>query len=176
MWLYSNGSPIDDRRGTGFADSSGREYTIVLQRTAQTVRAMKDGYVPNDVSIFASSNSSHDVRDRRHHQENQSLHAALADVDQGLASWLACKDAPELDDGSSSVTGCPCFSLVSSDSSVVAVDGTGSSGMIRGVAPGSATITGTYYGVRTTSASGTRQSLKSQTDAKGRVRTPPTTP
>jgi hypothetical protein len=55
----------------------------------------------------------------------------------------------ELDDGSS-VTGCVCFSLVSSDPSVVAVDGTGSSGIIRGVAPGSATITGTYFGLTAT--------------------------
>jgi hypothetical protein len=32
----------------------------------------------------------------------------------------------------------------------VAVDGTGSSGIIRGVAPGSATITGTYFGLTAT--------------------------
>ena len=37
IWLYSKGSPIDDRRGTGFTDSSGR-YTVTLQRTAQSAR------------------------------------------------------------------------------------------------------------------------------------------
>jgi len=148
IWLYSNSSPIDDRRGTGFADSSGR-YSIVLQRTAQSVRAMKDGYVPNSASILAWSNSSAtfvtDVTikkiDRYMLLSPRSIRVGELARMEGLA---------ELDDGSSVTGGCVCVQLVSSDPSIVAIDGTGSSGMIRGVAPGSATITGTYLGVKTT--------------------------
>lgn len=147
IWLYSNGSPIDDRRGTGFADSSGR-YTIVLQRTAQSVRAMKDGYVPNDVFVFAAPSPSTtfvtDVTIRKIDR-----YTLLSPTSIKVGELARMEGRVELDDGSS-VTGCVCFSLVSSDPSVVAVDGTGSSGMIRGVAPGSATITGTYFGVTTT--------------------------
>ena len=147
IWLYSNGSPIDDRRGTGFTDSSGR-YTITLQRTAQSVRAMKDGYVTNDVSIFASSNSSAtfvtDVTIRK-----IDGYMLLSPTSIRVGELARTEGRAELDDGSS-VTGCVCFQLVSSNPSVVAVDGNGSSGMIRGVAPGSATITGTYFGVMTT--------------------------
>jgi hypothetical protein len=53
----------------------------------------------------------------------------------------------ELDDGSTLTGGCVCSQLVSSDPSVVSVDGTGYSGFIRGIAPGTATLTGTFYGV-----------------------------
>jgi hypothetical protein len=147
IWLYSNGSPIDDRRGSGFADSSGR-YTIVLQRTAGSVRAMRDGYVPSDISIFASSSSSTmfvtDVTIRKIDR-----YAILSPTSIKVGELARVQGRAELDDGSS-VTGCVCFSLVSSDPSVVAVDGTGSSGIIRGVAPGSATITGTYFGLTAT--------------------------
>jgi len=145
IWLYSNGSPIDDRRGTGFADSSGR-YTIVLQRTAQSVRAMSGGYVPSDVSIFASSSTTFvtDVTIRKIDR-----YTLLSPTSITVGELARVQGRAELDDGLS-MMGCPCFSLVSSDSSVVAVDGTGSSGMIRGVAPGRATITGTYYGVTAT--------------------------
>ena len=147
IWLYSNGSPIDDRRGTGFADSSGR-YTIVLQRTAQSVRAMKDGYVPNDVFIFAAPSPSTtfvtDVTIRKIDR-----YTLLSPTSIRVGDSARVEGRVELDDGSS-VTGCVCFSLVSSNPSVVAVDGSGSSGVIHGVAPGSATITGTYFGVTTT--------------------------
>ena len=148
IWLYGNGSPIDDRRGTGFADGSGR-YTIVLQRTAQSVRAMKDGYVPNDASIFASSNTSTtfvtDVTIRKIDR-----YTLLSPSSITVGELVRMQGRAELDDGSSVTGGCVCFSLVSSDPSVVAVDGTGGSGMIRGVASGSATITATYYGVQAT--------------------------
>lgn len=147
IWLYSNGSPIDDRRGTGVADSAGR-YTIILQRTAQTVRAMKDGYAPNDVSVFASSNASAtfvtDVTIRKIDR-----YVLLSPTSIRVGELARMEGRVELDDGSS-VTGCACMQLVSSNPSVVAVDGNGSSGRIRGVAPGSATITGTYYGATTT--------------------------
>jgi hypothetical protein len=148
IWLYSNGSPIDDRRGTGFADSSGR-YTIVLQRTAQSVRAMKDGYVPTSASIFAPSNSSTtfvtDVTIKKIDR-----YMLLSPTSIRVGELVRMEGRVELDDGSTVAGGCVCAQLVSSDSSVVTVDGTGNSGFIRGVAPGSATITGTYYGVATT--------------------------
>jgi hypothetical protein len=147
IWLYSNDSPIDDRRGTGFADGSGR-YTIVLQRTAQSVRALKDGYVPNDVSIFATSSSSTtfatDVTLRKIDR-----YMLLSPTSIRVGDTARVQGRAELDDGSS-VTGCVCFQLVSSDQSAVAIDGSGSTGVIRGVAPGTATITGTYYGVTAT--------------------------
>jgi hypothetical protein len=147
IWLYSNGSPIDDRRGTGFTDSSGR-YTITLQRTAQSVRAMKDGYVTSDVPVFASSSSSAtfvtDVTIRKIDR-----YTLLSPTSIRVGELARMEGRVELDDGSS-VTGCPCLQLVSSNPSVVAVDGNGSSGMIRGVAPGSASITGTYFGMTTT--------------------------
>jgi hypothetical protein len=147
IWLYSNSSPIDDRRGTGFTDGSGR-YTITLQRTASAVRAMKAGYVTNDVSIFASSNSSAtfvtDVTIKKIDR-----YMLLSPTSMRVGEMARMEGRAELDDGSS-FTGCVCFQLVSSNPSVVAVDGDGSSGRIHGVAPGSATITGTYYGVTTT--------------------------
>lgn len=148
IWLYRNSSPIDDRRGTGFADSSGR-YSIVLQRTAQSVRAMKDGYVPNSASILAWSNSSAtfvtDVTIKKIDR-----YMLLSPTSIRVGELTRMEGRAELDDGSSITGGCVCVQLVSSDPSVVAIDGTGSSGMIRGVAPGSATITGTYLGVETT--------------------------
>jgi hypothetical protein len=148
IWLYSNGSPIDDRRGTGFTDSSGR-YTIVLQRTAQSVRAMRDGYVPNNVSIFAPQDSSTTfVTDVTIKKIDRYL--LLSPTSMRVGELVRMEGRAELDDGSSITGGCVCAQLVSSNASVVAVDGTGSSGMIRGVSPGSATITGTYYGVTTT--------------------------
>jgi hypothetical protein len=148
VWLYSNSSPIDDRRGTGFTDGSGR-YTIVLQRTAQTVRAMKDGYVPNDAAIFGSSNSSATfVTDVVITKIDR--YTLFSPTSLRVGEQLRVEGRVELDDGSSVTGGCVCSRLVSSDPSVVAVDGTGYSGFIRGVTPGSATITGTYYGVTTT--------------------------
>jgi hypothetical protein len=38
VWVYGNSSPIDDRRGAGFTDASGR-YTIVAGRLASEARA-----------------------------------------------------------------------------------------------------------------------------------------
>ena len=148
IWLYSNGSPIDDRRGTGFADGSGR-YTIVLQRTAQSVRAMKDGYVPNDASIFASSNTSTTfVTDVIIKKIDRYMLLSPTSIRAGES--VRTEGRVDLDDGSSVTGGCVCAQLTSSDPSVVFIDGTGYTGFIRGVAPGSATITGTYYGVTTT--------------------------
>jgi carboxypeptidase family protein len=150
IWLYSNGSPIDDRRGSGFTDSSGR-YTIILQRTAQSVRAMKNGYVPNDASIFASSNSSMtfvtDVTIKKIDR-----YTLLSPTSIRVGELIRMEGRVELDDGSNITGGCVCSQLTSSDPSIIAVDGTGYSGFIRGVAPGSATLTGTYYGVTTTLA------------------------
>jgi hypothetical protein len=148
VWLYSNSSPIDDRRGTGFTDGTGR-YTISLQRTAQTVRAMKDGYVRNDASIFTTSSSgttfATDVTIRK-----IDAYVLLSPTSIKVGELVRMEGRAELDDGSRVTGGCVCFQLVSSDPSVVAVDGTGSSGLIRGVAPGTAAITGTYFGVMTT--------------------------
>jgi hypothetical protein len=147
IWLYSNSSPIDDRRGTGVADSSGR-YTIVLQRTAQSIRAMKDGYVTSDVSIVAASSSRPTfVTDVTLRQIDR--YTLLSPTSITVGEFARMEGRAELDDGSS-VTGCPCFQLASSNPSVVAVDGTGSSGRIRGIAAGTATITGTYFGVAAT--------------------------
>jgi hypothetical protein len=148
IWLYSNSSPIDDRRGSGVADSSGR-YTITLQRTAQTVRAMKDGYVTNDVSILGTSSSGTtfvtDVTIRKIDR-----YTLLSPTSLKVGDVVRMEGRVELDDGSSVTGGCVCFQLTSSHPSIVAVDGTGNSGFIRGVAPGTATITGTYFGVTTT--------------------------
>jgi hypothetical protein len=150
IWLYGNGSPIDDRRGAGVTDGSGR-YTIVLQRTAQSVRAMKDGYIPNDASIFASSNSSTTfVTDVALKKIDRYM--LLSPTSIRVGESVRVEGRVELDDGSTVTGGCVCAQLTSSNPSVVFIDGTGYTGFIRGVAPGSATITGTYYGVTTTLA------------------------
>jgi Carboxypeptidase regulatory-like domain len=143
VWIYSNGSPIDDRRGTGFTDASGH-YAIVSERLAASARAQKLGYLLSDVSIGPPSSGTTFITNltiKRYERYTVIGPGSIAVGED--ARLLADLD---LDDGSR-LTGSYFSTVVSSNPSVLVVDPAAYTGRIRGVGPGSATVTATFSGL-----------------------------
>jgi hypothetical protein len=141
VWLYSNSSPIEDRRATGRTDGAGR-YSFTIDRGAHTVRAMKDAYVTNDVRIVwptppISTTVVTDVTVRR---IDRFVLVAPPTIEIGQIVKVGTR--VDLDDATAQ-SGIA-FGLSSSNPAVLSVLGGGD---VRGMAAGNATLTAAYYGV-----------------------------
>ena len=146
IWLYSNSSPIDDRRGSGFTDASGR-YTIVSERLAQSARAQKLGYFNGDVSIGLPSSGTTFVTNLTIKRYERYTVIGPGSIRVGEDARLQAD--VDLDDGSR-LTGFYFSTSSSSTPSVLFVDPAAYTGRIRGIAPGTATVTATYSGLTST--------------------------
>ncbi len=146
VWIYGNNSPIDNRYGVTFTDAAGHYTVSSPQRAPQSVRAMKDGHIPRDVSILGAPDapSTWTVDVVLVHIDRYTL-LPISTLTVGQSVQLEAHT--DLDDGSAQ-RGFLIFQLTSSDPSVVQVQT--SYGRVQGVAPGTATVTATYYGVTTT--------------------------
>ena len=146
VWIYGNDSPIDNRYGVTFTDSNGRYHVSSATRVPHTVRAIKDGYVPQDVPIRASASSSFWTADITiAHIDRYRL---IAPTDVAVGEWARLQGQIDLDDGSTS-TGFVFMELSSDNGAVLNVQPTG---WINGVASGTATITARYYGATATAS------------------------
>ena len=143
VWIYSNSSPIDDRRGAGFTDASGR-YTIVGERIAQAVRAQKAGYLSTDVSINPPASGTTFVTDLRIKRYERYTLIGPGVIKVGEDARLQADVG--LDDGSR-LTGFYFSTTSSSNPSVLFVDSAAYTGRIRGMAAGTATVTATFSGL-----------------------------
>jgi hypothetical protein len=144
VWIYGQSSPIDNRYATGWTDASGRYSLTSPQRAPQDVRAMKDGYLPRDVSILGAPDGP----------STWTVNVALTHIDRyvllplpplPVGQSVRIEARVDLDDGSSKSAWFQ--TLMSSDPSVMHVE---PNGYVFGVAPGTATLTATYYGVTAT--------------------------
>ena len=144
VWIYGQSSPIDNRYATGWTDASGRYSLASPQRVPQDVRAMKDGYLPRDVSILGAPDgpSTWTVNVVLTHIDRYAL-LPLPPLPVGQSARIEAR--VDLDDGSSKSAWFQ--TLTSSDPSVLHVE---PNGYVIGVAPGAATLTATYYGATAT--------------------------
>jgi hypothetical protein len=145
VWIYGNSSPIDNRYGTTWADDSGVYSVTSQQRVPQSVRALKDGHIPRDVSIqgFPDATSTWTVDVVLVHIDRYAFlppPVLIAGQSRRLETQL------DLDDGSSQ-RGSLFMTFTSSDPSVVQVE---PGGWVQGVAAGTATLTASYYGATAT--------------------------
>jgi protocatechuate 3,4-dioxygenase beta subunit len=146
IWIYGNGSPIDNRYGVTFTDNNGRYSVASPTRVPHTVRAMKDGYVRRDVPIPASASS--DIWRADITIAHIDRYRLFAPADVTVGEWARLQAHIDLDDGSA-LTGFLFMELSSDNGAVLHVEPTG---WINGVAPGTATITARYYGATTTAS------------------------
>jgi len=145
VWIYGESSPIDNRYGTTVTDGAGRYSVTSWQRVPQAVRVLKDGHLPRDVSILGAPDapSTWTVDVVLVHIDTYSL-LPVTTLSVGQPARLETQ--VELDDGSTK-RGLFFLQLTSSDPAVLEVQ---PSGWVRGMTPGSATVTASYYGVTTT--------------------------
>jgi len=144
IWIYGNDSPIDNRYGVTFADSSGRYTVTSATRVPHTVRAMKDGYVRRDVPVNGSASSSVWTTDVTIAHIDR--YVLLAPSAVGIGEWSRIQARIDLDDASTS-EGFLFMELSSDRPSVLRMEPTG---WITGVSSGTATITARYYGATAT--------------------------
>lgn len=145
VWIYGNDSPIDNRYGVTWTDGTGHYTVTSPQRVPHEVRAMKDGHIPRDVSILGAPDtaSTWTVDVVLVHIDRYAL-LPIAPLAVGGTARLDAQI--DLDDGTTR-QGFFYMQLTSSNPSVLQVERTG---WVQAVAPGTATVTGTYYGVTTT--------------------------
>jgi hypothetical protein len=145
VWIYGNSSPIDNRYGTTVTDGAGRYSVTSAERLPQAVRVLKNGHVTRDVSILGAPDapSTWTVDVVLVHIDTYAL-LPLPTLAVGQTARLEAQI--ELDDSSSN-RGLFFQQLTSSNPSVLEVQGSGS---VQGVAPGTATVTASYYGATTT--------------------------
>jgi hypothetical protein len=145
VWIYGNNSPIDNRYGVTWTDGTGRYTVSSPQRIPQAVRAMKDGHIPRDVSILSGPDapSTWTVDVVLVHIDRYTL-VPILPLTVGQTARLDAH--ADLDDGSTQ-RGLLFMRLTSNDPSILQTENTG---WITGIAPGTATVTATYYGVTTT--------------------------
>jgi hypothetical protein len=145
VWIYGNSSPIDNNYGITFSDGAGQYSVTSPQRVPQAVRAMNPGHITRDVSILSFPDGS-----------TWTVDVVLAHIDRytfvsipplAVGQSVQLQAQVDLDDGSTK-TGFLFGQITSSDPSVL--QGSPSGGWVKGVAPGTATVTGSYYGVTTT--------------------------
>jgi hypothetical protein len=146
VWIYGNHSPIDNRYGTTSTDATGHYSVVSPQRAPHAVRALKNRHIPRDVSILGApdATSTWTVAVVLVHIDRYTL-LPIPPVTVGHTARLEAQT--DLDDGSTR-RGLLFMQLTSSDPSVLQVESY--TGWITGVAPGTATVTATYYGVTTT--------------------------
>lgn len=144
IWIYDYDSPIDNRYGSTFADSSGRYIVTSPTHVPRTVRAQRDGYFPNDTTIKgfpdAASTWTLDVIIRR-----ITRYALISPVSMKVGQTARLQSRVDLDDGSTSTGSAYNVHSVSSDNPSVVQNY--HQGLLRALAPGTATIRATYYGV-----------------------------
>ena len=145
VWIYGNSSPIDNRYGTTRTDGAGRYTVTSSQRVPQAVRVLKDGHVPREVSILSPPNAvgTWTVDAVLVHIDRYSL-LPLAPLAVGHTARLEAQT--ELDDGSVG-RGLLFQQLSTSNPSVLTVQPTG---WVQAMAPGTAIVSATYYGVTAT--------------------------
>lgn len=146
VWIYGNSSPIDNRYGTTWTDDTGYySVTAQQQRVPQSVRALKDGHIPRDVSIlsFPDDTSTWTVDVVLVHIDR---YAFLPPPVLIVGQSTRLETQLNLDDGSSR-QGSLFMTFASSDPSVVQVQ---PGGWVQGVAAGTATLTASYYGATAT--------------------------
>ena len=142
VWIYGNNSPIDNRYGVTFTDATGHYSVVSPDRVPHAVKAMRDAHITRDVSILSApdSTSTFTVDVVLVHIDRYSV-LPIAPLAVGQSIRLEAQT--DLDDGSTQ-RGLLFTRLTSSDASVVRVENTG---WVQAVAPGTATVTTTYYGV-----------------------------
>ena len=145
VWIYGNNSPIDNRYGVTWTDGTGHYTVSSPQRVPHAVRAMKDGHIPRDVSILGAPDTA----------STWTVDVVLVHIDRyallpiaplAVGGTARLEAHTDLDDGSTS-RGFLYMQLTSSNPSVLHVERTG---WVQAVAPGTATVTATYYGITTT--------------------------
>jgi len=147
VWIYGNNSPIDNRYGVTFTDGTGHYTVISPERFPHAVKAMKDGHITRDVSILTGpdANSTVTVEDVVLVHIDRYTLVPIPPLTVGQSVQL--EGQTDLDDGSTQ-RGFLISQITSSNPSVVQVQT--NYGRVQGIAPGTATVTATYYGVTTT--------------------------
>jgi hypothetical protein len=144
VWIYGNDSPIENRYGVTFTDSTGRYSVSSPQRVPHQVRALKDSYVTRDVAVQGSPSSlTADITIP--HIDRYQLFAPTA---VAVGEYARLQAQVDLDNGSTS-SGFLYGQLSADNPSVLQIQPTG---WISGAAPGAATITARYYGATTTAS------------------------
>ena len=140
--IYGQQSPIDHRYGFGRTDSAGRFSITSPERRPTGIKVAKDGYVTKDVQGGSTPPSSTWTVNITIPRIERYVLVSPTSVKVGQSSKV--EGQVTLDDGSrtTGVTG-----LTSSNEAVaVALSGV----WVWGKAPGTATITGFYFGVSST--------------------------
>jgi hypothetical protein len=136
---YRNDSPVDDTVGATSTDAAGR-FTITSTRMPQDVQVSKTGYEQTKarVGLFAAdATATITIMVARFVR-----YVLLSPASVKTGQTVQVTARVELDTGSAMAT-VPRV-LSSSDPSVLSVvDG----GWVKGIAPGTATVTGTYEGL-----------------------------
>lgn len=145
VWIYGQNSPIDNRYAAGTTDSAGHYTLGSPQRAPQHVRALKSGYITRDILTLPSPVLSTSTWTWTVDVPLQRIvwYALLTPTRVKVGQSVRMEAQVNLDDGSSS-TGLLFTQPSSSDPAVVHVESTG---WVIGVAPGTAFVTTSYYGV-----------------------------
>ena len=140
IWIYGNDSPIDDRYGVGFTDIAGRYRVTSPTRPPHTVRAIKDGYLRQDVPIRGSLDSSTWAADLT--LVHIDRYEIVSPTEVAVGEYARLQTRADLDDGSSQSG----FVYLDQSSDNPSVLRTEPFGWVIGVASGTATLTARYYG------------------------------